>query len=182
MSNLSESQAVVVAPARVALLDTKQAAQVLGVSWRTIQNLIASGQLPSITVGRLRRISVDAIEDFAKNGAVRIAKTITQPSVDDLAGFIEELSAGTTTLDPKFASKLSRVLTAHKSYLSGEQVDAEQIRKQRDAAFALAEKHVANHKGKTADGRTFTDFEKRVTRSLSAAIASFDLALEGTAA
>lgn len=178
MSDFVQSQPTVVTPVEIRLLNTKQTAKALQVSTRTIQNLIASGQLPSVNIGRSRRVSVDAIDDFIRNGAVRIARTITQPSVDDLAGFIDELTIRTTTLDPSFARKLSKVLDAHKRYLGGERSNAEQLRKHRETAFSLAKQHVAKHKGNGADSRTFTDFEKRVTSLLSAAIASFDLALE----
>ncbi len=178
MSNLSEPQTVVVAPARVSLLTTKQAAEALQVSERTIFNLLSSGQLPSINIGRSRRIRVDAIEEFAKNGAVTIAKTVTQPSLEDLAGFVAELGASGTTLGKKFAKQLSRVLTAHMQYLSGERFNAEQLRKHCDAAYSLAEEHIARHDRNRADGQPWTDLDKRVSRSLNAATASFDLALD----
>lgn len=139
---------------------------------------LSSGQLHSVTIGRSRRISVDVIEEFARNGAVRIAKTITQPSLEDLSGFIEELNAGSTTLESRFAGKLSKGLNVQKRHLSGERFNAEQLRKHRDKAFSLAEEHVAKHDRKKADGQTWTNDEKRVTRFLSAAISSFDLALE----
>ena len=57
------------APIEVLLLTVPQAAQALQLSTRTIENLIASGQLKSLKVGGTRRIFSDDLRDFARVGA-----------------------------------------------------------------------------------------------------------------
>lgn len=50
------------------LLDDRAAAERLGVSARTVRRLRAGGALPSILVGKQRRIRVTDLEAFAANG------------------------------------------------------------------------------------------------------------------
>jgi excisionase family DNA binding protein len=51
-------------------LDSKQAAARLGVSERTLRELVVSGQVPSVKVGRRRVFSAAAIERLMTNGTV----------------------------------------------------------------------------------------------------------------
>lgn len=66
--------AAVIEPIQILLLTTKQTAEALQVSERTVVNLIASGQLPSVKVGGARRVSSDDLRAFAKAGVQEIAK------------------------------------------------------------------------------------------------------------
>ena len=57
------------APAVTAwLVTTKHAAEILAVSERTIKNLIASGELESVTIGGARRIWLSDLKAFAERG------------------------------------------------------------------------------------------------------------------
>jgi excisionase family DNA binding protein len=46
--------------------DKNKAARNLGVSRRTVEKLIANGELPSVTVGRRRLIPTSALRNFGK--------------------------------------------------------------------------------------------------------------------
>jgi excisionase family DNA binding protein len=48
------------------LLTVKEAAEVLAVSERTVFYLIRSGRLPTVQIGRLRRVPLDALREFAR--------------------------------------------------------------------------------------------------------------------
>lgn len=52
------------------LLDAKQVAALLGVSVRTVQQLAASRQLPSVPVGRLVRFRPEDVEAFVASRRV----------------------------------------------------------------------------------------------------------------
>lgn len=67
MSN--QTQVAIVKPVEIVSLTTKQAAQALQVSQRTIFNLIAAGKLPSVKINNTRRIAVDALRRLAKYGS-----------------------------------------------------------------------------------------------------------------
>ena len=56
------------------LVTTKQAAEALQVSERTVFNLLASGQRPSVKVGGSRRIFTDDLKAFARAGVAEIVK------------------------------------------------------------------------------------------------------------
>lgn len=47
-------------------LTRQQAAELLGVSLATVNRMLARGELPSVTIGRLRRIPVIALEEMAR--------------------------------------------------------------------------------------------------------------------
>lgn len=51
---------------RARLVTPGRAGELLAVSKRTIYSLIASGELNSVTVGRARRIPMDAIDQFVE--------------------------------------------------------------------------------------------------------------------
>lgn len=74
MSDPIKTQISVVEPIEVLLVTTKQAAQALQVSERTIFNLLASGRLPSVKVGGSRRIFTDDLKAFARAGVEEITK------------------------------------------------------------------------------------------------------------
>jgi len=46
------------------LLSTKEVAHALGVSERHVKNLMYSGVLPSVTVGRLRRVYIGDLHSY----------------------------------------------------------------------------------------------------------------------
>ncbi len=48
----------------VALLSPVEAATKLGVSRRTVERLIARGELPSLTIGQLRRIPENSLVSY----------------------------------------------------------------------------------------------------------------------
>jgi excisionase family DNA binding protein len=48
------------------LVDVKEAAKRLSVSRRTVQSLLYSGQLPSVRVGRCRRIPVSELSAYVE--------------------------------------------------------------------------------------------------------------------
>lgn len=48
----------------VLLVDTSEAARRLGCGRTTVYQLITSGELESVSVGRLRRVPVDAITEY----------------------------------------------------------------------------------------------------------------------
>ena len=53
-------------PAGRILLTVEQAAEVLAVGRTTVFHLIRTGQLATVRIGRLRRVSVDALHEFAR--------------------------------------------------------------------------------------------------------------------
>ena len=63
---------IAIAPVRVQLLTIRQTAEALKLSERSIQNLISSGQLRSVKVGRSRRIPTDVVSAFASAGVEQI--------------------------------------------------------------------------------------------------------------
>lgn len=65
---------VAVKPIEVLLLNIEQVAAALQVSRRTVENLIASGQLPSVPIGRSRRVFSDTLREFARTGVAEIKK------------------------------------------------------------------------------------------------------------
>jgi excisionase family DNA binding protein len=52
-------------PKRV-LLKVEEAAQQLGIGRTTAWRLVRTGELESVQIGRLRRVHVDAVRDYAK--------------------------------------------------------------------------------------------------------------------
>jgi len=66
---MSKAQTAVVEPIPVLLVTTKQAAEALQVCERTVFNLLASGELPSVKVRGSRRIFTDDLKAFARVGA-----------------------------------------------------------------------------------------------------------------
>ena len=46
------------------LLTTKQVAQVLNVSTRTVESLLLNGTLPSVKLGGARRVHIEALKEF----------------------------------------------------------------------------------------------------------------------
>lgn len=62
----------VVAKPRV-LLTVAEAAEQLGIGRTTAWNLVRSGELESVRIGRLRRIHVDAVAAYAARLAARTA-------------------------------------------------------------------------------------------------------------
>jgi excisionase family DNA binding protein len=54
-------------------VDTAEAARLLGVSARTVKRLIASGDIPSTTVGRRRLIDREVLEAMARAKGRRVA-------------------------------------------------------------------------------------------------------------
>lgn len=49
------------------LLTRKEVAQILRLSMRSVDNLIAQSQLVSVAIGRRRLISTEALTDFVQN-------------------------------------------------------------------------------------------------------------------
>lgn len=66
--------AVAIQPIEVMLLTVPQVAATLQVSRRTVENLLASGQLPSVPIGRSRRVFSDTLREFARVGVDEIKK------------------------------------------------------------------------------------------------------------
>ena len=62
------------APIPVLLFTIPQVAHALQVSTRTVENLIGSGQLPSVTIGKSRRVMSDDLQAFARRGVPEITK------------------------------------------------------------------------------------------------------------
>lgn len=60
------------------LLSRREAAQSLSLSIRTLDKLIATGQLPTTRIGRSVRIHVDTLEAFASTGSVTGTKALQQ--------------------------------------------------------------------------------------------------------
>src|ERR1700752_1715242 len=58
----------------VLLLTIEDVAASLQVSRRTIDSLLASGQLPSVNIGRSRRITTEALREFASKGVNEVVK------------------------------------------------------------------------------------------------------------
>lgn len=48
------------------LLTVEEASEVLAVGRTTMFHLIRTGQVPTVRIGRLRRVSMDALRDFAR--------------------------------------------------------------------------------------------------------------------
>lgn len=61
-----------VVPVSVTLLTIKETARALSVSKGTIETLVRTRQLPSIKLGRARRIRVADLGEFAKTGITQI--------------------------------------------------------------------------------------------------------------
>jgi excisionase family DNA binding protein len=57
------------APIELMLLTTRQTAEALNVSERTVFNLIDSGKLFSVKIGDLRRIPLEDVKQLARTGA-----------------------------------------------------------------------------------------------------------------
>jgi excisionase family DNA binding protein len=57
------------------LFTVDQVAESLQVSRRTVESLISSGQLRSVTIGRSRRVSQDDLVAFASRGTDEIIKS-----------------------------------------------------------------------------------------------------------
>jgi len=53
-----------VAAADLRLLTVKQAAEILGLGRSTVYELIAAGALETVSIGRLRRVPLDALRAF----------------------------------------------------------------------------------------------------------------------
>lgn len=153
-----KSQSAIVAPVNVALVTTKQAAQILQLSERTVFNALKAGLLPSVKIGRSLRIRVADIDAL-----IREAKTLPQPSVDEVTAFVDDLKAGNVDIDAEFATTLATVLSAYKQHLEGDHVD---IKIYRDAALRLADDFTAKHGEKDA----WTKDQMRVSRFLTAAL------------
>lgn len=176
MSN-QQSKSPVVAPVEVKLLTTKQAADTLQISERSVFNLLKAGDIPSVKIGASLRIRVADLDDFIKVGVVRIARTTKQPSVDELASFAADLTAGKTTLDPEFAAALAQIVTAHRGHVLGELTNLKQVRKQRDAALRLSDGYIKELLRKDRAGEKWTPDEKRAVHFMSAAVLAFNVAL-----
>lgn len=56
------------------LLTLDQVAKALQVSRRTVESLVSSGQLRSVTIGRSRRVTQDDLAQFASRGTAEIIK------------------------------------------------------------------------------------------------------------
>jgi excisionase family DNA binding protein len=52
------------------LVDSKEAARLLGLSTRTVWAITDKGQLPVVRIGRLVRYAIDDIRDFARRQRV----------------------------------------------------------------------------------------------------------------
>jgi excisionase family DNA binding protein len=59
---------------QIFLVTTKQAAEILQVSERTIWNLITGGHLKPVKIGRATRLLSDELTEFARVGTVEIAR------------------------------------------------------------------------------------------------------------
>lgn len=59
-------------PDHIIALTTRQAAEVLGVCERTIQNLVAGKHLRVLKIGRSSRILSDELLEFARKGTSKI--------------------------------------------------------------------------------------------------------------
>lgn len=53
-------------PNSALLLDKRTTADRLGISLRSVEQLIRNGELASVKIGRLRRIPAHALENFCK--------------------------------------------------------------------------------------------------------------------
>jgi excisionase family DNA binding protein len=67
----------------VIAMTVRQAAQVLNVSERTVENLIAGGHLPVLRIGRAVRILSDELQRFMRRGVVEIAKAVVLEKLAD---------------------------------------------------------------------------------------------------
>jgi excisionase family DNA binding protein len=59
--------------ATLVALTVEEAARRLGVGRTTMYALLASGEIPSVTIGRLRRIPAEALNDYVAACAAQIA-------------------------------------------------------------------------------------------------------------
>jgi excisionase family DNA binding protein len=176
--NIQSQSPVVVTPVEVKLLDTKQAAEVLQVSTRTVQNLIASGQLRSIHVGRSRRIPTDALDEFARGGVA----VVNLPE-ENLQDFIRDLRLGTARVHGR--ENLLEILSAHQienaRRASGDTASPayfENLRLIYARLLTYTEKHIRRLDSRKAAGVKATKDERKATRLLTAAFESFDAAIE----
>lgn len=65
-------------PAQKLLLTLPEAGLALAISRSKMYDLLNSGDLPSVHIGRSRRVRVIDIEDFVKSGGVRHGIGVTQ--------------------------------------------------------------------------------------------------------
>jgi len=70
------SQKIEVGPINAMLVTVAQAAQLLQVSERTIQNLMADGKLPSVLIGNRRRLWLEDIRDLALANTIPATVTV----------------------------------------------------------------------------------------------------------
>jgi excisionase family DNA binding protein len=68
----------------VIAMTVRQAAQVLNVSERTVENLIAGGHLPVLRIGRAVRILSDELRTFMRKGTTDIKKVIVEKLADGI--------------------------------------------------------------------------------------------------
>ena len=180
MSNHLQSQSSpVVAPVEIKLLDTKQAAQVLGVSSRTVQNLLNSEQLRSIKIGRSRRIPVEAVEEFARSGV-----EVVQFPDDNLEDFLRDLRLGKARVHGR--ENLAEILAAHQSeiqrrdrgdtasptYLDGLRLILAKL-------LVYSDKHVRRLDARKKAGVKATRDEWKATRLLTSAYDDIVSAIDG---
>jgi excisionase family DNA binding protein len=175
---MSQAQSPVVAPVEVKLLTTKQAAQVLGVSERTIFNLLASNQLRSITVGRSRRIPVDAIDEFTQSGAA----VVNLPD-DSLEDFLRDLRLGKARVHGR--ANLEEILSAHQREIArrdsgapGTQIYIDNLRLVLARLLFYSEKHIRRLDSRKKAGVKATPDERKATRLLTAAYEDFTAAID----
>ena len=68
---------------QIFLVTTKQAAEILQVSERTIWNRITGGHLKPVKIGRATRLLSDELVEFMRVGAVEIAKAFVVEALTD---------------------------------------------------------------------------------------------------
>jgi excisionase family DNA binding protein len=64
-------------------MTTRQAAEILQVSERTVWNLITGGHLKPVKIGRATRLLSDELTEFMRVGAVEIAKAFVVEALAD---------------------------------------------------------------------------------------------------
>lgn len=62
-------------PVEVLLLNPRQVAEALQISERSVYHLLKTQQIPSISIGRSRRVFLDDLRSFARTGVAEIEKT-----------------------------------------------------------------------------------------------------------
>ena len=62
----------------VVAMTTKQAAQILAVSERTVWNLISAGHLPVLKIGRSTRILSDELTTFMREGVDKVKADVIE--------------------------------------------------------------------------------------------------------